>query len=382
MSLNLHLYPALLTHQSRMLRMTQTLVEAGLFSDIHMVGMVREESAEEVKLDATRTLWHVSVPRPWPVPKLKSLSQFLSWASPIIRRYRREEIGVIHCHSLGDLPIGVFLKRVMRSPKLVYDAHELETERNGLGGFQKRVAKVQERLLIRHVDHVLVVSEAIADWYRKTYPGCRVTVVRNIPRTDGAASALPGEPASPLLRERFGIRSGVVFLYQGALMRGRGIDLLLEAFAKAGPERHIVFMGYGPYEEKIRSYADRFPNVHFHPAVESAELLRHTAGADVGISLIENTCLSYYYCLPNKLFEYILAGLPVLVSDFPEMGRVVQELGNGWKTPVREEDLLALVTRITPESIAAKRQGSLEARKQLGWHLEQERLLEVYRSLA
>ena len=385
MSLNLHLYPSAITHESRIFRVTKTLADAGFFSEIHIVGLGREGLAENEKLDGTRSIWRVASPRPWPIPKLKSLSFFLQWAGRIVRRYRGEDIRVVHCHSLNDLPIGVLLKKVLKTPRLVYDAHELETERNGLEGLPKRWAKLMERSLIRHVDDVLVVSEAIAEWYRAAYPGCRVTLVRNIPRNEHVESAGPSRPAeaqAPLLRERLGIRSGIVFLYQGALMRGRGIDLLLSTFAKADPDRHLVFMGYGVYEEKIREYAARHENIHFHPAVKPDELMKYTVGADVGVSIIENICLSYYYCLPNKLYEYIIAGLPVLVSDFPEMGRVVREFDNGWATPVREEGLLSVIQEITPESIAEKRRGSLAARVNLGWNGEAERLLDVYRGLA
>jgi glycosyltransferase involved in cell wall biosynthesis len=97
----------------------------------------------------------------------------------------------------------------------------------------------------------------------------------------------------------------------------------------------------------VRKYASDFPNIHFHPAIKPSEILSYTCSADVGLSIIENSCLSYYYSLPNKFFEYIAAGVPVIASDFPDMSAIVNEHKVGWTVDVNEEALSNLIAKLT-----------------------------------
>jgi glycosyltransferase involved in cell wall biosynthesis len=202
--------------------------------------------------------------------------------------------------------------------------------------------------------------------------------LKNVPYNNEAKFPAPDGSA---FKSRFEIEDGIVFLYQGALMRGRGIDLLLKAFSRVDANKHIVFMGYGSYEQKIKDFAASHGNIHFHEAVSPGEVMRYTAGADVGVCLIENTCLSYYYSLPNKLYEYTLAGMPVIVSQFPEMEKLVNEFDNGWETAVQEDRIISLVEKINLSSIEAKKRNSIKARSSIGWHLEERKLLAAYQGL-
>jgi glycosyltransferase involved in cell wall biosynthesis len=259
---------------------------------------------------------------------------------------------------------------------LVYDCHELETERNGLRGINQVVDRWVERALIRRCDAVVVVSESIADWYAGTYGIPRPAVVRNIPDVRGQAAG--GDRR--IFRERFGIPDeALVFVTQGALFAGRRIEELLRIFERAAPGRHLVVMGYGPLEELVRATAARVPNIHFQPAVPPGEVLRHTQGADVGIHGGENVCLSYYYSLPNKVFEYVLAGVPVLGNDWPEIRRLVAGEGCGWV--VAEEAWQAAVDGLTWEAVAAARARTAAAAARYSWAQEETVLLDVYQKV-
>jgi glycosyltransferase involved in cell wall biosynthesis len=361
-----------------MLKVTKSLADSGRFTEIHLVGIHEPGLAEHEEIDTVRSIWRVRLSKPLPIPKMRGILKFSQWAAKILARYRKANLSVIHCHSLSDLPIGVLLKLANRGVKLVYDAHELETERNGLTGISKKLSKIKEWVLMRFVDHTLVVSESISRWYREHYNGRQITVVKNIPSNDHTVLQWP---ARSIFRDRFNIESGLVFLYQGALMRGRGIELLLNAFSRVQGNKHIVFMGYGSYEDEIKKFAATFKNIHFHEAVRPDEVMQYTVGADVGVCLIENTCLSYYYSLPNKLYEYTLAGMPVIVSQFPEMSKLVSEFENGWGTLVCEEELLNLIERIDSPGVETKRQNSIKNRGRIGWDLEANKLLAVYQGL-
>ena len=83
-------------------------------------------------------------------------------------------------------------------------------------------------------------------------------------------------------------------------------------------------MGYGQLEDEIKEHSMDYANIFFQEAVSPDKLLDYTSSADFGVATLQNTCLSYYYCLPNKIFEYIMANLPVIVSDLPEMRRIIE----------------------------------------------------------
>jgi glycosyltransferase involved in cell wall biosynthesis len=273
------------------------------------------------------------------------------------------------------LPLCVALKLVTGA-KLIYDAHELETETPTLFGFRKWLAKVSERLLIRFSDAVIVVGPAIAQWYRAAYPGMNPKVVRNLPE-------FPDEPHRTDLFEGLLAlpESAVVFLYEGQLCAGRGIEATLEAFSRAPADRHVVFLGFGPYTNLIKDASDRFSNVHLLPAVPSSELRKYTMAGDVGLCLIEPNCLSYTYSLPNKLFEYLGAGLPVIATKLPELLQVVDGMGAGWTVSNDADELLHLIRSITRENIQERRERALDWTRHNSWQGERLVLKSVYEDL-
>src|SRR5262249_32945382 len=113
----------------------------------------------------------------------------------------------------------------------------------------------------------------------------------------------------------------------------RGLENLIAAMALL-PECSLVLMGYGQaqYKESLKACASAArvaDRVHYFGPVPSEEVAAHLSHADVGLAPIQNACLSYYYCSPNKVFEYIAGGIPVAASDFPELRRVVEGYGIG-----------------------------------------------------
>jgi glycosyltransferase involved in cell wall biosynthesis len=166
----------------------------------------------------------------------------------------------------------------------------------------------------------------------------------------------------------------VIFIYQGVVNKGRGIELLIDTFGKLPSDKHLVIMGYGPFVSQVKTAEKNHFNIHFLPAVPPDEILNYTSGADVGISMIENISLSYYFCLPNKLFEYLHCGMPVIVSDFPDMGNLIRSFDCGWVSEVNLDEFKQVVSIISSESINKKRIGVSNARKVLNWENESRQL--------
>lgn len=265
----------------------------------------------------------------------------------------------------------------------MYDPHELETERNGLKGINRWVARIKENIFIRFADDVTVVSQSILDWYKEKYNLGSIHLVRNVPYNDSNIMAEAAELDRSHLRKKFDIKKDeIVFLYQGAFMKGRCIDLIINAFTRVAKDRHVVFMGYGEYfADLIKEYASKHSNIHYHEAVRPDEVRRYTVCADVGLCMLEPSCLNHQYALPNKLFEYTMAGIPLIASNFTEMTRIISELGNGWIVDTTADALAETINQITTESIDQKRLNLINSRDSMGWHNEEKVLLGVYQKL-
>jgi glycosyltransferase involved in cell wall biosynthesis len=213
-----------------------------------------------------------------------------------------------------------------------------------------------------------------------------VHLVRNIPepKTGTGTRTGTGTGTGDRFRERFGIpQSDFVALYQGAFTYNRGLETALAAMEGLEAEGiHLVLMGYGPLQHLVDEAAARLPHVHVHPAVAYEEVLAHTQSADVGLVSVRPTCLSYLYCLPNKLFEYTLAGVPVLSNDLPDcaafihsyqIGEVVpHDTPEGWRHALRD---------LKSTGTARFKLGLERAGQDLSWQKEAQTLVGVYQDL-
>ncbi len=303
-------------NDSRVLKENISLQKAGY--EVQVVAL-HEESLAEFEEVQNIPVHRVKLKtRGWSKQKLIQLIKYFEFIYKVVKQYKKSDI--IHCNDLNSLPIGVIIKKFFnKNAKIVYDAHEYETELNGLKGIQKKLVKWLERKLIKYADKVITVSDAIADEYVKLYDIKKPALVLNTPSYKEIEK-------KNIFRETLGIKeTQTIFLYQGGLSKGRGIEILLEAFKTIDNENAvIVFMGYGPLENLIKETSKEYKNIYFHQAVSPDVLLDYTSSADFGISTIEDSCLSYRYCLPNKMFEYLMAEIPVIVSNLYEMKRLVE----------------------------------------------------------
>jgi len=256
--------------------------------------------------------------RNWSKNKFIQLLKYFEFIYRAVKGYKNSDI--VHCNDLNALPVGVIIKKFFnKNVKVVYDAHEYETEINGLKGIQKFLIKRLEKFLIKYADTVICVSDAIADEYVKLYGIKKPALVLNTPPYKNIEK-------KDIFRETLNIsKEKTIFLYQGGLSSGRGIEILLDTFREMNDDKSvIVFMGYGVLEKLVQSASKEYDNIYFHKAVTPDVLLDYTSSADFGISTIEDTCLSYRYCLPNKMFEYLMVEIPVVVSNLYEMKRLVE----------------------------------------------------------
>jgi glycosyltransferase involved in cell wall biosynthesis len=280
---------------------------------------------------------------------------------------------VIAVHALWLLPLGIILKFFVGG-KLVYDAHELETETYVLTGVRKSISKYVERVCIKYVDLVLVVSNGIMKWYQDKYNINYIVTVKNSPQ-------LQTYKKTKLLHEELKLNhEKKILLYLGGFVVGRGIEELLDSFIKiSNKEYAIVFMGYGELDILIIEYASKFPDIHLMQAVPPSEVTRFASSADIGVAFIDNGSLNDHYCLPNKFFEYIFSGLPVIVNSSPEMANIVNQYGIGVVLDnLNENTLASSLIAISNLDFYNFSNGILTAIQELCWEKQEIILLEAH----
>lgn len=373
-ALNVHVYPSPLTHESRILRITDALVEAGIFQAIEVLGVARPDLAQREAIDAHRTL--VRLPRKLFAKGdglVAKLGRTLEWSVRALAYLRGRKISCINAHSLAVLPLCA-IASALTGARLIYDTHELETETVAAHGLRQRLARRIERMFIGRCDMICVVSESISDWYARQYGIPRIAVVRNIPQFK-----VPQGGDRDALRIRMRLAPGrMAFIYQGGLMEGRGVERLLRVFAEL-PTVDLVCMGGGSLQAAVEAAAATCPNIHFVPAVPPHEVLQYTQAADVGLCLTENRCLSYYFSLPNKMFEYLHAGLPVIVTPLQDQQCLVESYRCGWIAPEDDAAFSAMLMQIDEPSVTRMRVPVSRAAAELSWEKEKARLIQAYR---
>lgn len=296
----------------------------------------------------------------------------------LLYRGVRERPRVVHCHDTPVLLIGVLLKRLVGA-KLVYDAHELESNKNGQSRLISRTTFFFEKLAWPFIDHFISVSPSIVDWYQCALGQKSCSLILNSP------SYLELQPSNAVqysggryFHQLYEIKDRIlVFLYLGLLVPGRGVELMLEAFSASSIKAHIVFVGYGPLASHIKAVAQMNSKVHLHPPVPHEHVVCLSRNADFGLCMIQKVSLSDFFCLPNKLFEYAFAGIPVLASNFPDISRLVEEYQLGLCC---NPEAVAIVEAIENLEIDLPPTMSTGL-EHLGWQSQSTRLRNAYRIL-
>ncbi|MGH1419670.1 MAG: glycosyltransferase family 4 protein [Hyphomicrobiaceae bacterium] len=290
---------------------------------------------------------------------------------------------VVHAHDLYTLFAGWLIARNTKA-KLIYDSHELEIGRNAaFSVWEQKVREWSERILIRKTDAVVTVSDSIADFLSERYKIDRPIVVLNAPVIKDFISN------ADTVRRRIQLENDTpLVLYLGSLTFNRGLEQSLAAMEHS-PDWHLVCVGprVSTIETKLMEQALRLgvsDRIHFVDPVPHDQVTAFVRTADVSLITIQNTCLSYQFCFPNKLLESLLAGLPIVVSRLNELEKMAKRTGAGLiidETDPREiaraiEEVIANRSSYAPSPELVK-----ELEVEFSWSAQKTKLIDLYKAL-
>lgn len=352
-----------LNHDQRMQRICSSLTMANY--RVTLIGRIRRNSSPTAPRDFTQERIRCPFERGGLFYAFFNLQLFIKLLFKPC-----EAICAVDLDTLLPALLAAKLKRV----KLIYDAHEYFTEVPELldRPLVKKIWSMLASFAIPKADLAYTVGPALARIFSERY-GKPFGVIRNLPLP--IENRQPSPPHSPVL------------LYQGMLNEGRGLEHIIEAMHFLPGQVRLLIAGEGDLSGPLRAQVKNTgleARIEFLGMLTPENLRQLTNKASIGLNLLENKGLSYYYSLANKAFDYIQAGIPSIQMAFPEYQSLQQE----WR-------VFELINNLEPQTIAAKIQFLLNdpkkmqelkencsrAAKTLHWKEEEKILLEYYRQL-
>lgn len=287
-------------------------------------------------------------------------------------------VDILHANDLDTLLANYLVSKIKNKP-LVFDSHEYFTEVPELqhNPFAKKTWKAIERFIVPKLTYCITVNQSIALLFRHEY-AVNFKVLRNLPPENKMQEKVSRNMLH-LPENKF-----IILLQGNGINMHRGSEELVEAMQYLDDTFLLLIIGNGdvvPQLKKISAEKNLQSRIQFIGRLPYHELKKYTMAADLGVTLDKDTNLNYRFSLPNKIFDYIQAGIPVLSSKLPELERIVTQYGVG-----------ELVDEVTPKSIATKIQqmasnkaqlteysiNCKKAAKELNWDNEKSVLLDIY----
>ena len=296
-----------------------------------------------------------------------------------IKSYLKTNADIYFAGDFFSLPASVIAAKIKRA-KVYYDSREIYSELPSLENRRqlKKIFKIIEGIFIQQTDCVFTTGEMDSEYIEKLYSLKQTYLLRNLP--------LMKKNISPInYHTEFNIPSNqLIVLYQGIIVVGRGIETCFKAVKKMD-NLYLVILGGGEHIEQFKSLSKEMKindRVFFVGKISQDKLLNYTAGAFAGLSLIDDISINNHYALPNKLFEYVMSGLPVIASNLPQMKKIVLEYDIGAVIKESNEDELVEVLNnwCNDQSLyKTKKENCIKASATLNWETEFENIYYLFR---
>ena len=335
------------------------------------------------RVDPHKTQKYILEPDDWSDDTNIDLEEFY-WLHPqYLSSAMEEDTDYIMCCDLPVLPTATYVSKIKNIP-LIYDAHELYPEQAIFKEEKRKLYTQVETEFIKYPDLVITVNKSIAEEMAKRYHIKEPEVILN---ALDASSTFDLNKKYDYFRDKLPITSSQkIVLFQGGYSPNRNLHLFVES-AKYIKNKDVVLvlMGFGDYEKELQQIAKKDKTldekVFFFPAVDQSVLLEYSASADVGIIPYPHIDLNSYYCTPNKLFEFIQAGLPMIANDSPELNRFVKENCIGYSKKIEDEkDIANMIDSYFEQNIDYK-ENMIKTREKISWSVEEKKFLEMIKDI-
>ncbi|KON86245.1 glycosyl transferase [Sporosarcina globispora] len=311
------------------------------------------------------------------------LKGFVIKGNVILRMILRgfsQNYAIYHSNDLNTLPQGyICAKWRMNRKKLIYDSHEVQTSRTG---YEDPSYGRLEKFLVKKIDSMIVENHTRAKYNEDLY-GFYPNVVHNYP-----FKQISNVSEKVNIHEMLNLPADEkILLYQGGIQIGRGLDKLIQAAPKFN-EGTLVLIGDGKIKPQLLKMVDEMglqEKVRFIPKVHLSELPQYTRNAYLGFQVLNNVCFNHYSASSNKLFEYMMAGVPVVACSFPEIKRVVEGDRTGICIDSHNPDQIASAVNLLLEDTELYKglsENSRRASRKYNWEEEKHYFLKIYSSIA
>ncbi|TAJ32727.1 glycosyltransferase [Bosea sp. (in: a-proteobacteria)] len=371
-----------LQHDSRVLRHATLLVDTGY--DVRIFAQAPLPASPPAPVTVvpgpgsdTRVRLGM-VLRQAPASVVPASADLLYWLSPSRLTTRRDLLSfkpdLVIANDWRALPLA-FAAKHSCGARIIYDSHEFAPEEFADSWrwrvlARHHVVRIEDRY-IREADAVATVSDGIADALAQRYGLTRPTVISNTPAWQETAFR-------PTVRP-------VTVLYHGAVVPRRGLETLIESVSLWPAEFRLVIRGpaQGGFQQHLRNLAAPFgERVTLEPAVPPDQVVTTASRADIGIFLLSNSTVHARFALPNKIFEYLAAGLMVISSDLPEIRKILQATGSGLLLPdFTAEAIAGTLSRLTAKEIDSCKRRSSTASTVYSFTTEGAKLLRLVEQL-
>jgi glycosyltransferase involved in cell wall biosynthesis len=288
---------------------------------------------------------------------------------------------IYHSNDLNTLPQGyISAKWRLKPRKLIYDSHEVQTSRTG---YDSPIHGKLEAFLIKKMDEMIVENNTRAKYNKDLY-GFYPHVVHNYPFKQKTTNNQEKVDLHGILNIP---RNEKILLYQGGIQLGRGLDKLIKAVPHF-KEGVLVLIGEGKIKKELQAMVKGMEledKVKFHPKVPVGDLPKYTRNGYIGFQVLNNINFNHYSASSNKLFEYMMAGVPVVACSFPEIQKVVE--GDETGITVDSHDPLSIANGVNwllehPEEYQEMKVKSIKASQKYNWDNEKNTFLNIYYNIA
>ena len=367
--------------ESRVYKESQSLSSAGY--NVKIFSMRQMEKDLEYEIDNEVVIERINVLdfRYIGISKIKSVLSMLFFTRKVLQKLKIYNPDIIYCMNLPSVHIGIIGKKIY-SAKCIYDSHDLYIEqpaRSKMHPLFRKLFMICEKVMANNVDLVIQTTDGRANIFKRYYK-ISPNKIMNKPLHPDCKISMPNS------MKQFLDSSQKIVGYVGSVQKHRGLEQMVNALVGIDNIK-IVILGYARTEWAQDFIKKNKQNVTLVPPVHPDEITLALSVFDLGLSLIQNSCQSYYYSCPTKVFEFIVAGVPQIASNFPEMRRLIIDNPHGPVgrviDPANTEEIRKNVVEIlnTPDKYKLYKNNCNLLKNQCIWKVEEKKLIKLVDNL-